>query len=94
MARRRDLQLKALQRRYVRALRLYMDLAEASCEMLCRSERGQLPPREHAKLLRLSRQESTARKAYLQARIDLIAALSDSISSADKGVCRVVSAMT
>jgi hypothetical protein len=95
VARRNELQLKALQRRCARALRLYTDLAEASCEMICRSERGWLPPRQRARLLRLSRQETIALNDYLQARTNLVAALSDNLPPADdKEVCRVISATT
>lgn len=95
MTRRSELQLKALQRRCARALRLYTDLAEASCEMICRAERGWLPPRERGKLLRLSRQEIIALNDYLQARTDLVVALSDNLPPADdKEVCRVISATT
>jgi len=94
MVRGNEPHLKLLQRKCVRALRLYTDLAETSCEMICRFERGQIPSRERVKLMRLSRQESLAMNAYLQAKLDLISALSDTVSPDDKEVCRVISAMT
>ena len=91
-SRRNKLQLKVLQRRCTRTFRLYMDLAEASCDLLCHCD--QLPPRERALLTRLRRQESTARDAYLQARTNLTAALIDSLPAADKEICHVVSVTT
>ena len=95
MTRRSKVPLKVLQRRCARALRLYIDLAEASCDLLCQSERGQLPPQDRLRLLRLSRDESAAMNSYRQARLDLIAALSENVSAADKEeVCRVISATT
>jgi hypothetical protein len=94
MVRGNEPHLKVLQRKCVRALRLYTDLAETSCEILCRFEGGQIPPRERVKLMRLSRQEALALDAYLQARRSLLSALSDTVSPDDKGICRVVSAMT
>jgi hypothetical protein len=94
MIRGNEARLKVLQRKCVRALCLYTDLAETSCEMLCRFERGQIPPRERMKLMRLSRQESLAMNAYLQAKLNLMSALSDTVPPDDREVCRVVSAMT
>jgi hypothetical protein len=68
--------LDQLQKELVAALRLYSDLTEAVCEILTQSLAAPLAPADRARLIRLRRQEMSALKTYLSARLRLMTALS------------------
>ena len=69
-------ELKQLQTDLFSALGLYTDLTEAVCEILMKSQAAPLTPADRGRLIRLRRQEVSALKHYLSARLQLMTALS------------------
>ncbi len=69
-------ELKQLQKELFSALALFLDLSEAACEILTQSPSAPLAPADRARLIRLRRQEISALKSYLSARLRLMTALS------------------
>ncbi|HUA82633.1 MAG TPA: hypothetical protein VMB85_02160 [Bryobacteraceae bacterium] len=68
--------LKQLQNELFTASVLYMDLSGAVCEILTESPAAPLTSADRARLIHLRRQEMSALKAYLSARLRLMTALS------------------
>lgn len=71
-----EIRLRKLRKKCARALALYTDLAEAICEIMFHSAQAPIPSGDRSRLLKLRRQEMVALKMYLQARLELMNALS------------------
>jgi hypothetical protein len=71
-----EIRLKRLGKKCARALALYTDLAETICEVMIQSAEAPISPADRSRLLKLRRQEMVALRMYLQARLELMTALS------------------
>lgn len=84
--------LRRLQKKCWRALVIYTDLAEACCSILLAAESSGLSVAESARLATLRRAEAVAEIDYLNARRELMQALSVRADHADKSTWLAASA--
>ena len=83
----------SLQQKCRHALRIYVDLTEAACELLTHSTRGQsLNLEERAALVELRRDERQALAEYLHARMQIAEELSLEVDSIDRELWLVANA--